>query len=226
MSPIPIRVLLVSSLAFLGVAGFLAWQSWQLLDNAAQVDGTVTEVDVEFGNDGETRYTPTYAYAWEGERRTYTRGMTTSSRPDVGQVDTLLVDRRDPDNVRRKGFIDLWLWPGILGLFAVFSIGAALVLRHVGRTISKRAGTSEHPEHSHEGHEVRGALDREEARDEHDRREEREAREERQRRERREHDEREERERREHTAEDEAASTSGPFVSGSDPSSDLQGPFL
>lgn len=105
--------------------------------NGDRVDATVVGTDVSSDSDGTT-YAPIYEYEVDGQVRRHTRSVSSSSRPQIGEHELLLVDPADPDRVKADTFLDKWFLTTLLGgmgaLFSIIGAGALLVAASGGRS--------------------------------------------------------------------------------------------
>jgi hypothetical protein len=108
-------VFLLIGLTMLGIGGWLANQSRELLDTGERVSAKVTSMSSSTDSEGDTTYAPVYTYTYRGEQRTYTAGVSSSSQPTIGESETLYVDPENPSSVKADSFMDMWFLPALLG---------------------------------------------------------------------------------------------------------------
>jgi len=137
-------IFLVLSLSMLGIAGFLAWRTYQFLDQAASTQGTITALVPVIRSDND-RHTATTTYAAQFSfttpaGRSVTITSTSSSNPpgfDVGESVAILYLPNNPANARIDSFFQLWgaasIVGGIATSFLAISLGMILYLRNAAR---------------------------------------------------------------------------------------------
>lgn len=138
--PFVIVVLASAALAvtLLCVAGWLARGSMQLRDEGDHVRGTVVGMERHRDSEGDVTWRPVYEFSYQGERRRHESNVGSSSRPEIGRRETLLVDPTDPERVRANTFMDLWFLPALFGgIGLVFLLVDLLVLFPLFRRISR-----------------------------------------------------------------------------------------
>jgi hypothetical protein len=108
-------VFLLIGLTMLGIGGWLANESRELRDTGDRVPAVIVSSDSSTDSEGDTTYSPVYAFTYRGEERTHTSSVSSSSQPTIGEAETLYVDPDDPTTVKADSFMDMWFLPALLG---------------------------------------------------------------------------------------------------------------
>lgn len=130
----------------LGAGGWVTYNAFEFMDNSVPVTGTVTTVEVIYGDDSIS-YKPTFRFLDEnGNKHRATTSWSSSSYDfSSGQKVEILYDWRDPQRIRVNSWFSIW---GIgmipAGIGAVFLFVARLAR---GR---KRKDKSRKSEPAHE----------------------------------------------------------------------------
>lgn len=118
----------------IGLAGIIggAWityDTFEFIDNSVEVTGTVTSVEVIYGDDSVS-YKPTFRFLdEEGNKQRATTSISSSGYDyDRGERVEILYDWRDPQRIRVNGWFSIW---GIgmipVGIGAVFLFVSRLI---------------------------------------------------------------------------------------------------
>lgn len=126
-------------------------------DFADQVEtqGQIVDMETSRNEDGQTMYTPVYAFEVDGQEHRFSPSMRSSSRPNIGQQIDIAYSAADPRNARRTDGLESkvhWMFIGgglLVLLMSLFSlaISVALIVLGVmlfrsGRADRKSAGES------------------------------------------------------------------------------------
>jgi hypothetical protein len=120
----------LSGLLLLGLALAFAYPSWQLLRHAERASGTVVGLPGSSSSSDTGRIVVEYAV---GDDIYTITSSVASSPPDLrmGEGVTVLYDPADPADGTMEGFVELWLVPMLLGIFALAALFVLGVLRLV-----------------------------------------------------------------------------------------------
>ncbi|MCW2926717.1 MAG: hypothetical protein JWM86_685 [Thermoleophilia bacterium] len=99
-----------------------------------RVSGQVVAIATHRDSDGTT-YAPIYAYEVDGAPYRHQADVSSSSRPEVGEEATLLVDPDDPTRVKPATFMGQWFLTALLGgMGATFAIIGLFSAVYAGRS--------------------------------------------------------------------------------------------
>ena len=142
------RFALIFALIGAGLIGgsfFTASSTLDLREVAVEVPGQIVGIAESQDDDG-TSYAPIYEYEVDGRTLRHESSVSTSSRPTIGDTETLLVDPSDPTRAKADTFMDMWFVPVLLGglgsVFFLIGAGVGLAALAKGRTPSDPAAPS------------------------------------------------------------------------------------
>lgn len=104
----------------LATAGWITFNTFEFMDNSISVTGTVTSVEVIYGDDSVS-YKPTFRFLdEEGNKQRATSSWSSSSyNYDRGERVEILYDWRNPQRIRVNSWFSIWgigMIPGGIGL--------------------------------------------------------------------------------------------------------------
>jgi hypothetical protein len=103
-------------------------------DDERTTTGTIVEVEQGTNSEGETRFSPVYAYEVDGQEYRLHSSVSSSSRPTIGDTVEIGYSASDPNNARRIGGIEgniHWIFFGagaFVFLTGVFHVLISLLL--------------------------------------------------------------------------------------------------
>lgn len=124
----------ISAIILLGISIWYSYSSYMFYTKGSQVQGTVVRMEESSSAEGGTTYSPVFSYTVDGKQYEY-ESVNSSNPPSnkVGDIETLLVDKTNPDKARQNSFWELWLLPCILCpvsfLMIILSIGIPFLVR-------------------------------------------------------------------------------------------------
>lgn len=135
-------------LAGLGAGAWLSYNAFEFMDNSVSVVGTVTNVEVVYGDDAVS-YKPTFRFLDEngGKQRATTSWSSSGYDYDRGERVEILYDWRDPQRIRVNSWFSIW---GI----GMIPAGIGAVFLFVAR-LARGRGRKEKRWKSEPAHEVR-----------------------------------------------------------------------
>ncbi len=129
--------------------GAIAYQDTRsLLDVAVEVPGRIVDITTST-SDGDTTYSPVYEYEVDGQSYRHESSVSSSSRPTIGETETMLIDPSDPDEAKADTFMDKWFLATLLGgLGAVFAGISTIILivAVAGRRSAAHAESTSNPD--------------------------------------------------------------------------------
>lgn len=107
-------VFLLVGIGLLVGAWFPTKSSLELRDVGEPVPGTITRYTTSHSDDGPS-YAPVFRYEVNGQTYEHEQSVSSSSIPNVGETQTLLVDPSDPTNAKPDSFMGMWFLTALLG---------------------------------------------------------------------------------------------------------------
>jgi hypothetical protein len=118
-------------LGLLAGAGFAAQDTMDLREVADRVPARVVGVATSTDEDG-TSYAPIYEYVVDGRAYRHEASVSSSSRPELGSVETMLVHPQDPSDAKPETFLGQWFLAALLGGMGAGFTLVSLALATVG----------------------------------------------------------------------------------------------
>lgn len=136
-----VTIFALTGIGMLIGGGIAARDTMQLREVAKPVPGKVVSVESST-SDGSTTYAPVYEFEVDGEKRRHTATVSSSSYPEIGSTQTLLVDPNDPSEVKPDSFMGQWFIATLLGGMGILFTGIALVVGIVLASVRRRANAA------------------------------------------------------------------------------------
>ena len=116
----------IIGVVFVVVGSFMATD----IEDEQRTTGTVVDVDQHVNDEGNTQYTPTYAYEVDGQEYTLRSSVSTSRQPSIGSEVEIGYDPTDPNIAQRVDGIEgnfHLIFMGVGGLVALISFVQLLI---------------------------------------------------------------------------------------------------
>lgn len=117
---------IVIGVVFIVVGSFMATD----IDDEQRTTGTVIDVDQHVNDEGNTQYTPTYAYEVDGQEYSLRSSVSTSRQPSIGSEVEIGYDPTDPNVAQRVDGIEgnfHLIFMGVGGLVVLISFVQLLI---------------------------------------------------------------------------------------------------
>ena len=117
---------IIIGVVFVVVGSFIATD----IEDEQRTTGTVIDVDQRVNDEGNTQYTPTYAYEVDGQEYTLRSSVSTSRQPSIGADVEIGYDPTNPDVAQRVDGIEgnfHLIFMGVGGLVALISFVQLLI---------------------------------------------------------------------------------------------------
>lgn len=131
-----VAIFLLVGIGLIVGGGFAAKDTIDLRNVADRVQGTVVGVEESHDSASGTTYAPVYEYVVDGETYRHSASVSSSSHPQMGKVETLLVHPDNPSKVKSDTFLDQWFLAAILGGIGTVFFVVAVVIAIVSTAVS------------------------------------------------------------------------------------------
>lgn len=133
----------VVGLVLVGVGGVLAYSTVSFVQAAERTTGTVVDLDVRWGSHGSRSSSraeyPVVEFEADGQRHTFSSGVTSTSHPEIGDTVSVLYDPAEPTDARLdSGLLNHLLELIFGGMGIVFAVFGSTLL--VGSLRSRGTG--------------------------------------------------------------------------------------